>query len=237
VAPLPSGDRNKEFLRAVDFVDSVLPRERALKVFAAEAGAEFTIRRPAYVVGVNVQQAERTRRQGADEYRTANLERIELEGEEYDVVLCCNVLEHVPCPLAVLPAFWEGLKYGGLLVIMAPNVTSLKGLMTRLTPLAFHRWYYTRVAGWPPEKLPAPAVHSLSLRPRLLSKHARNGGWKVEYWRLYEGGVQKTLRYRIGIVGWRWRVVVGLTRALSLGLVTAERTGLIAVLRKTAIVE
>ena len=47
---------------------------------------------------------------------------------------------------------------------------------------------------------------------------------------MYEGGVQKSLRYRLGIVGWRWRFLVLLTWVLSLGFLTAEGTGVIAVL-------
>jgi len=35
------------------------------------------------------------------------------------------------------------------------------------------------------------------------------------------------------MVGWRWRVVVALTRLVTLGLLTAEDTGIIAVFRKT----
>jgi hypothetical protein len=33
-------------------------------------------------------------------------------------------------------------------------------------------------------------------------------------------------------VGWRWKLVAGLTRAMTLGLLTAEDTGIIAILTK-----
>jgi SAM-dependent methyltransferase len=237
MARVPSGHGSEELARAESFVDSLLPRHSVLKVFAAEAGAQFTVRSPAYVVGVHVLQAERTTRRDADEYRAADLERVELEVEEYDVVVCCNVLEHVRKPLAVLPLVWDALKAGGLLVIMVPNVVSLKGLLTRLTPLALHRWYYSRIVGRPYSSQHAPAVHSLSLRPRSLLKHARSGGWAVEYLRVYEGGVQWAFRQRFGLVGRRWTAVVWLTRVLSLGLLTAEGTGVIAVLQKPALAE
>jgi hypothetical protein len=44
--------------------------------------------------------------------------------------------------------------------------------------------------------------------------------------------VQRSFRHRYGIVGWRWRILVGLTRAATLGLLTAEDTGIIAVFTK-----
>jgi SAM-dependent methyltransferase len=225
-------DLREELARAERFVESCLPHEVVVKVFAMEAGTLFGVRSPAYVVGVETVQAEKSPRRDADEYRTVDLERVELESAEYDLVLCCNVLEHTRRPLATLPSFHQGLKAGGLMVIMVPNVVSLKGLVTRLTPHSVHRWYFRRIVGRSPDLAPAPGLHSLSLRPRSLRRHVSEGGWHIEYWRIYEGGMQKSLRYRLGVVGWRWRLVVVLTRVLSLGLVTAEGTGVIAVLSK-----
>ena len=52
-----SGD--VERARAERFVDSILPRERVIKVLDIKAGEQrFEIRKPAYVVGVDVLQAE-----------------------------------------------------------------------------------------------------------------------------------------------------------------------------------
>jgi hypothetical protein len=44
----------------------------------------------------------------------------------------------------------------------------------------------------------------------------------LESFQTYEGPVQKSLRYRIGLVGWRWRLVVALTRAITLGLLSGD---------------
>jgi SAM-dependent methyltransferase len=224
----------EELARAERFVEEFLPREGVLKVLAAEAGTRFGVRPPAYVVGVETLQTERSPRSDADEHRVVDLERLELERAQYDVVLFCNVLEHVHRPLSVLPVLHDGLRPGGLVVIMVPNVVSLKGIVTRLTPFAVHRWYYRRVAGRHPDNDPAPSVHSFSLRPASLRRRAEKNGWKIEYWRVYEGGMQRTLRHRLGFVGWRWRLFVTLTRVLTLGFVTADGTGVIAVLSKVA---
>jgi SAM-dependent methyltransferase len=184
------------------------------------------------LVGVDVLQAERGRRHDADEHRVMDLDQVEIESTEYDVVLCINVLEHARDPLALFPVVREALKPEGIFVIELPNVVSLKGFLVRLTPGFARRWFYTHVLRADPEEHPAPSVHSLSLRPSSLLSRASAGGWKVQYFRTYEGPVQKSVRHRIGIVGWRWRIVAGLTRAMTLGLLTAEDTGIIAILTK-----
>jgi SAM-dependent methyltransferase len=223
-----------EQAQAERFVDSILPRDAVLKVLDIKAGEQrFEIRRPMYVVGVDVLQAERGRRRDADEHRVMDLEDVELEQEEYDVVLCVNVLEHAREPLALLPAVRDALKTGGVFVAVLPNVVSLKSVLARLTPWSAHRWFYSHFLRAAPENHPAPSVHSLSLRPSTLLAHARSSGWKVEYFRAYEGPVQRSVRHRFGIVGRPWYAVVMLTRMLTLGFLTAEDTGIVAVFTKS----
>lgn len=229
-SPLEPRDERAE---AELFVESILPQHRPLKVFAAEAGEEqFAIRSPAYIVDADVVQAERGRRPGADEYRVVDLERLEIEPDEYDVVLCVNVLEHVRQPLTLFPTVSEALKKGGLFVLVLPNVSSLKGLVTRMTPGRFRQWFYVRVLRVSAQNHPVSSVHSFSLRPSSLLMHACSSGWKVEYFRLYEGPTQKAVRSRLGIVGRRWKSLAALTRLMTFGLLTAEETGIIAVLSK-----
>jgi SAM-dependent methyltransferase len=222
---------NPDYTEAERFVDAMLPRDGVLKVLDIKAGNQrFEIRQPIYVVGVDVVQAERGRRPDADEHRVMDLERIELEKEEYDVVLCVNVLEHARRPVLLFEHVADALKSGGTFVIVLPNVISVKSVVTRLIPWRLQRWIYARVLGH--RDLPARAVHSFSVRPSALLREAEQRGWKVEYFRTYEGPVQKSMRHRYGVVGWRWRIVVGLTRVASLGFLTAEETGIIGVFTK-----
>src|SRR5947208_1842198 len=132
-----------EWTNAERFVDSILPRHGVLKVLDIKAGQQrFELARPSYVVAVDVVQAERGRRHDADEHRVMDLERIDLGPNEYDVVLCVNVLEHVRNPLHVISVIRNGLKPGGILVAILPNVVSLKGFFVRLTPHFVHHWFY-----------------------------------------------------------------------------------------------
>ena len=201
-----------------------------VKVLALEAGDHFAVRAPAYVVGGNVVQAERSSRPHADERRAMDLERMDVAAREYDVVLCVNVLEHARKPLSVFPIAWNALKDGGLFVLVLPNVASVKGVVARFAPGRFQRWFYARILKSP--DVPAPSIHSFSLRPSSLLAHARAGGWKVEYFRLYEGGVQRSLRQRVRLVGWPWRLVVASIHLATFGLLTADETGIIVVLSR-----
>jgi SAM-dependent methyltransferase len=220
-----------EYAAAEQFVNAILPRDAVLKVLDIKAGEQrFEIRRPIYVVGVDVLQAERGIRLDADEHRVMDLEQIDLESEEYDVVLCVNVLEHARRPHLLLHHAANALKDGGTFVIVLPNVASLKSFLVRLAPWPVQRWFYLRVLR--AEGLPARPVHRFALRPRALLRHAHRRGWQVEYFRTYEGPVQQRVRHRFGVVGWRWKTVVGLTRLVTLGLLSADDTGIIAVFTK-----
>ncbi|RPI31273.1 MAG: class I SAM-dependent methyltransferase, partial [Chloroflexota bacterium] len=49
-----------------------------------------------------------------------DLARIPVEAEKYDLILCTQVLEHVPDPRTVLKEFYRVLKEGGALWVSAP---------------------------------------------------------------------------------------------------------------------
>jgi SAM-dependent methyltransferase len=233
----PPGEWDGELRDAERLVDSLLPKHGLVRVVEAAAGdGRFAVRAPTYTVGLRVLQAERPQRADLDERRDADLEHLELEQGEYHVAVLHNVLEHVDQPLAVVSVMHRALATNGILVVVSPNVVSLKGLVTRATPKVIRRWalqHLLNVAS--PE--PVRYVHSFSLRPQKLLAHARATGWTVEHLCIYEGWIQKSFRCRIGLLGPPWRLICALTRFLTLGVVTAEGSGLIAVFRKLEGVE
>jgi SAM-dependent methyltransferase len=162
----------EEHGQAERFVHSLLPRHGVLRVLDMKAGDQrFEIRSPIHAVSVDVLQAERGHRPDADEFRVMDLERMDLESDAYDVVLCNNVLEHARDPLALFPIMRDALKTGGILVTVFPNVVSLKSLVVGLAPRSVHRWFYARVLGAGPGSHPAWTVHSFSLRRSSLLPH------------------------------------------------------------------
>ncbi len=55
---------------------------------------------------------------------TGSLQSLSLPDDEFDLVVMWHVLEHLPCPLAVLCEVSRILRPGGLLVLAAPNFAS-----------------------------------------------------------------------------------------------------------------
>jgi len=54
-----------------------------------------------------------------------NIERISLDDEQFDLVICCHILEHVDDSLAI-PELFRILRTGGTLVAMTPVIEGWK---------------------------------------------------------------------------------------------------------------
>ena len=67
--------------------------------------------------------------------------------ESFDLVICYNVIEHLPDVEAALKNFCDALKRGGMILIGAPNPRSLSGVVTKYSPHWFHVWFYRHVRG------------------------------------------------------------------------------------------
>jgi len=56
---------------------------------------------------------------------TARIENVPLETGRFDIVHSCHTIEHLAHPAHVLADHWRVLKYGGLLILDAPNTAIL----------------------------------------------------------------------------------------------------------------
>jgi 2-polyprenyl-3-methyl-5-hydroxy-6-metoxy-1,4-benzoquinol methylase len=70
-----------------------------------------------------------------------DLRTVDLEENRYDVIFNSYVLEHVDGAEDVLNNFVRWLKPGGIMILRIPNRASVKGFITRITPLWFHVIY------------------------------------------------------------------------------------------------
>lgn len=77
----------------------------------------------------------------------ADLHQLPVAAGKLGAVFCFNVIEHLARPDLALPQLCRALAPGGLLVLGYPERASLKALVTRATPIGFHRWYYRVVVG------------------------------------------------------------------------------------------
>jgi len=87
--------------------------------------------------------------QGLDiDYRAARVEDLGAAGEQFDVTVCLEVIEHVPDPQAFVASCAETVKPGGLLIVSTINRTlKAYGLaivaaehLLRWLPAGTHQW-------------------------------------------------------------------------------------------------
>lgn len=223
-----------------EVLDRALADREAITVLEAGCGASthLSFRQPARLVGIDTSRKQLDRNDALDERILGDVQTYPFASDTFDVVIAWQLLEHLPNPEQALERLRETIKDGGLLVLSLPNVLSVKGLVTKFTPHAFHVWAYRRVFGMKDagtdDKAPFPTFLRFSIRPSRILRFARENGFAVEYFHSFEWHVQSQLRERIHLVGPAWWLVRSFVGVLSLGRVDAERTDFIVVLRRRA---
>jgi SAM-dependent methyltransferase len=243
--PTPAGVSRRRWQAEIVRLHTVLDRLLAEgpaepRVLEAGCGSATHVSLPASarLVGLDVSPEQLERNDLVQEKILGDVQTYPLPANGFDVVICWELLEHVPEPLRALDNLIGTLRPGGLLILAFPNVLSVKGLVTKLSPHWFHVWFYRQVLG---DRLaggvgrpPFPTCLPLAMAPERICDHARRRGLTLAYVALYEAGKQVRLRQKLWISGWRWRLARGLVQAGSLGRVRLDGTDCILVLRRPA---
>lgn len=140
----------------------------------------------------------------------------------YDIIICWTVLEHVQQPDIALANMLSWVVDGGLIIIDVPNVLSLKGLITKYTPLWLHRWVYKHVFHFT-NTTPFRTYLRLSLLPRRVVNFFKNNEI------LYLGFGLMTLR---GVQNIIYSAIIIFLRVLSFGCYHPERAEFCIVVKK-----
>jgi SAM-dependent methyltransferase len=116
----------------------------------------------------------------ADEAILGDVQTYRFGPDSFDLVICYNVIEHLPDVEAALLNFRDALRRGGMILIGAPNPRSLSGVVTKYSPHWFHVWFYRHVRGirnaGEPGEPPFPTFfHPLVTLTKLEAFAARNG--------------------------------------------------------------
>jgi SAM-dependent methyltransferase len=190
----------------------------------------------ARIVGIDVSAPQLERNTWAHEKVLGDITAYDFARDDFDVVVCWDVLEHLPAPELALERFAGAIRAGGLVVIKVPNVLSGKGLITKFTPHWFHVLVYKHVFGYPDpgkdDKPPFRTFLRFSIAPRPLRRFAARHGLTVEMCGTYEADKQEDVRSKVKLTGRPWRLVRGAVRLLTLGYVDPEATELIVVMRR-----
>ena len=204
--------------------DDALFRERVLAVLRPEhhlldlgAGAGIVAAmnfrgRAARVCGVDPDPRVREN-PFLDEGRVGTGERIDYPDASFDVAIADNVLEHLEDPAATFAEIHRVLKPGGRFLFKTPNRFHYMPLVSRITPLRFHR-AFNRMRG-------RAAVDTFPTRYRANSRGqiralAARTGYRVAELELVEGRPEY-LRFSVPtyLVGWLYERLVNSTALLA----------------------
>jgi SAM-dependent methyltransferase len=220
-------------------VEGVRSRERRpLRVLDAGCGSRGQVEfgTDAHLVGIDISREQLDRNTAVDEKILGNIETYRLPNADFDIVICWNVLEHLPHPDRALTNLMRSVRPNGLLILRFPNVASLKGLITKFTPHAVHIWVLKHVLGKRKAgregRGPFPTFLRFSIAPDSIRRFAAREGFSTAHLNMFEGRQQRTIRRKLGIVGPLWDFLKKVIRLVTFNRVSPDLTECTLVLRK-----
>lgn len=199
-----------------DAVNALLNGKSRIKLLEAGCGSATHIKFNArvYAVGVDISDEELAKNSAVQEKIVGDIQSCSLPEQEFDVVICWMVLEHVPNPREALRNLIRAVKPEGLLILGFPNLLSIKGAITKLTPFWFHELFYHYMRY---TSRHFPTYLRVSILPKRVMRMALENGFSVEYCKLVQGAVTEKARKRFWLVNLAFGAIDGVTRAVSLG--------------------
>jgi SAM-dependent methyltransferase len=190
---LPDGQA-KDSLRAVHAVLLDVLDRPSLTIYEAGGGSTSylppSLLARADVTVVDIDKDQLVNNDYAQHRILGDIQTHRFPRDSFDLVICYNVIEHLPDVESALRRFCESLRSGGVILIGAPNPASLSGVVTRFSPHWFHVWYYRKIRGLDnagqPGQAPFPVYYHPLVSPDRLRAFARNQGLEVVYERTYE---------------------------------------------------
>ncbi len=179
-------------------------RRTRLSIYEAGGGSTsflpLEVLRRAHVTVVDIDEDQIRNNDYAQETILGDIQSYRFAPASFDLVICYNVIEHLPDVEAALLRFCESLKPGGLILIGAPNPKSLSGVVTKYSPHWFHVWFYRHVRGDKkaglPGQAPFPTHYHPLVTPSKLEAFARANGLQMIYRREYESPRYPEMRIR-----------------------------------------
>jgi SAM-dependent methyltransferase len=205
------------------FIDQLVRRREELRVLDAGCGGKLYYELPphARLTGIDISEESARRNKRISEIIIGDLQSYPLPRKSFDIVICCDVLEHLPSPDRALRSLFEALDDDGILILELPNVLSLKGLVTKLTPHRFHVWVLRTFLKFPnagkPGFAPFPTFLRTSIAPRQLLRFCAAHGMKPAYVDVYKGPAIEQLRQRSPLAFRFYALAVNILNAVALG--------------------
>ena len=211
-----------------------------LKLLEAGCGSatHFKIAGIVKSVGIDISQQQLDRNPVIQEKILGDIQTHPLPADEFDVIICWDVLEHLPRPQEALANMCKAVRPGGLILMGFPHAASFKGIVTKSTPYWFHRLFYRYFLKY--KSSPFPTFMRLAILPQRVIDFTKSRGCSVVYFKLAEGGVTAKFVKRVwgaglffAIMDKLWRFVAGAKshslRLDNCGLVLTKPPGAAAV--------
>lgn len=166
--------------RAVDFgcgrgagQDDVIPWRRALRSLRGKV---------AKVTGLDVDPIGETN-PNIDEFRLLDPSKTTwpLETESVEMIVCDNVIEHLPDPQAFFSEAARVLTPGGYVCIRTPNSLSYVGIISRMVPNRHHGTIVSQVQARRKEEDVFPTLYRCNTVAAIRRAFAKNGFRAVVY--------------------------------------------------------
>ncbi len=191
---------NKEVNKLQLIIDKLLDSKKDIKILEAGCGSynHINIKKKTYIVGIDISRNQLKKNKNLNEKILGDIQSFDFPVSEFDMVICWNVLEHLIYPINALENFIKTLKDNGIIVLAAPNLLSIKGILTKYTPHWFHVWVYKNLFKYEhagkEDHVPFKTFFRFSITPHSIKKFAVNNDLSIEYYNIYESQKQKNIR-------------------------------------------
>ena len=189
-----------QFMSPQGYINELVRKRNSLRVLDAGCGARASFELPtdARLIGIDISQDAAKRNQRINEIIIGDLQTYKLPSKSFDIIICCDVLEHLSRPDLALLSFFDAIKDDGIIVLELPNVFSLKGLVTKFTPHQFHVWVLRKFLNFEnagkPGFAPFPTFLRTRIAPGPLLRFGAAHQMTPIYFRLHEGPTTAKLR-------------------------------------------
>jgi SAM-dependent methyltransferase len=219
-------------------VDQMNKPDGVLRVLEAGCGSnsKFKLAPNMHITGIDISTEQLGKNSVLHEKILGDIQTYPLEASSFDIIFCWDVLEHLRHPENALKNFARAIRDGGIVVLGAPVVGSLKGVITKNTPHWFHVAMYRYWLGYKDAGKagcpPFPTFLKDSMSPRFIADFARESQMAVEALVVYEGAMQINERIRHRSVDLGLSVFGPLIKTLSFRRIDPSVTDFVMVLRK-----
>lgn len=190
----------------------------------------------ARVTGIDISEQQLARNGSLSERILGDIQTYPLAASSFDLVVCWDVLEHLPHPDQALSNLASALRDGGMIVLAFPDFNALKSLVTRLTPHSFHVWVYRHILGIKTagrdDKGPFKTFFHPTMATDAIEQFARDHGLDVVSLVRYESTMQYEIVRARKLFRFAWEILTPVVKRLTNGRIDGDISDVIMVLQK-----